>query len=405
MKILRIAVEGLPLFQERLDICFYAQQRVSEEQRALLYPLFSKVFLNTTNVFAGINASGKTSTLKVILFALHLLSGKSINSISVNSLLGRINEVSFRIYFYSEKTAEICKLETVISFKDIDSEGQPVYIISSEKLWCKKASSVTSRTRMLDFDETKPLLDRNDPNKKELLSFLADDSSIIIAKNKKDDDAPHFVNLLTLTNSYVYGLNVLELLPSLLELVPEEVISFLDPSIEYLNFERDKQHSIHLKFKGKDELVLVNPKQLINYLSSGTLKGFWIFTLALSAFMRGGYLIVDELENSFNKEIVCVIIRLFKEYKFNVNGGTLIYSTHYPELLDENDRNDNIFITNNHNGITVKNLSTILERNDMKKSDVYQSGFKTGTAPSYDSYMALRKKFESIIVSNKEKSN
>ena len=268
MKILRIAVEGLPLFQERLDICFYAQQRVSEEQRALLYPLFSKVFLNTTNVFAGINASGKTSTLKVILFALHLLSGKSINSISVNSLLGRINEVSFRIYFYSEKTAEICKLETVISFKDIDSEGQPVYIISSEKLWCKKASSVTSRTRMLDFDETKPLLDRNDPNKKELLSFLADDSSIIIAKNKKDDDAPHFVNLLTLTNSYVYGLNVLELLPSLLELVPEEVISFLDPSIEYLNFERDKQHSIHLKFKGKDELVLINCLGLTNTNSS-----------------------------------------------------------------------------------------------------------------------------------------
>ena len=54
MKLLRIVVEGLPLFQEKLDICFYAQQRVSEDQRDFLYPLFSTVFLNTTNVFAGI---------------------------------------------------------------------------------------------------------------------------------------------------------------------------------------------------------------------------------------------------------------------------------------------------------------------------------------------------------------
>ena len=86
MKLLRIVVEGLPLFHEKLDICFYAQQRVSEEQKDFLYPLFSTVFLNTTNVFAGINASGKTSTLRVILFALHLLSGKPINSMSIRSL-------------------------------------------------------------------------------------------------------------------------------------------------------------------------------------------------------------------------------------------------------------------------------------------------------------------------------
>jgi hypothetical protein len=31
MKILRITVQGLPLFKEDLDICFYAQQRVSED--------------------------------------------------------------------------------------------------------------------------------------------------------------------------------------------------------------------------------------------------------------------------------------------------------------------------------------------------------------------------------------
>ena len=96
------------------------------------------------------------------------------------------------------------------------------------------------------------------------------------------------------------------------------------------------------------------------------------------------------------------ILWFFKSYKLNKNGGTLVYSTHYPELLDENDRNDNIFITKNYGGITVENLRDLLKRNDLKKSDVYQSGILTGTAPSYNSYIDLKRKFESNITSLKE---
>lgn len=74
------------------------------------------------------------------------------------------------------------------------------------------------------------------------------------------------------------------------------------------------------------------------------------------------------------------------------NGGTLIFSTHYPELLDEYDRNDSIFITRNRNGITVENLSNILKRNDIKKSDAYQSGFLEGTTPTYEAYMQQKER-------------
>ena len=42
MKLLRITADGFPLFKEKLDICFYAQQRVSEDQKDILYPLFFK---------------------------------------------------------------------------------------------------------------------------------------------------------------------------------------------------------------------------------------------------------------------------------------------------------------------------------------------------------------------------
>ena len=46
MKLLRVTAQGLPLFKEKLDLPFYAQQRVAEEGKINLYSLFS--FVNTT---------------------------------------------------------------------------------------------------------------------------------------------------------------------------------------------------------------------------------------------------------------------------------------------------------------------------------------------------------------------
>ena len=93
--------------------------------------------------------------------------------------------------------------------------------------------------------------------------------------------------------------------------------------------------------------MLNNPIELNNYLSSGTVKGMII--------------------------------------------------THYPELLDEYDRNDSIFIIRNREGITVENLSTILKRNDIKKSDAYQSGFMEGTIPMDEAYMRLKKSMAAAL--------
>ncbi|WP_270500588.1 AAA family ATPase [Holdemanella porci] len=124
---------------------------------------------------------------------------------------------------------------------------------------------------------------------------------------------------------------------------------------------------VHLKFKNKDEIVLNSPSELEFYLSSGTIKGITAFSLAKETLKHGGYLLIDEIENHFNKEIVSTLIRLFMDSDFNTNGSVLIYTTHYPELLDEYERNDSIYITENINGITATNLSHLLKRNDIKK--------------------------------------
>ena len=105
----------------------------------------------------------------------------------------------------------------------------------------------------------------------------------------------------------------------------------------------------------------------------------------------GGYLIIDEIENHFNREIVSTLMRFFMDSSFNKNNGSLIFSTHCPELLNEYDRNDGIYIVRNRNGISVESLTAILKRNDIKKSDAYESGLLDGTTPAYEEYMKLKK--------------
>lgn len=384
MKLLRITAEGMPLFKEKLDLCFYAQQRIAEEHKEILPPLFSNIYLNPANGFIGINASGKTSVLKVILLVLEMINNEPINHIGTRDILGESQNVVLNTYFFSETTGEICRLETVITSRKSKAEG-PIYSIVSESIWMKKTDEVTTRKAMLDFDGKEPAMIRSSQE-----DFLSDDVSIMIARNKKTKEHICIVNLLRFTNINVFPFS---------EDIPAEVITFLDPTIESIHFdEKDKKLLIHLKFKGKDEILINNPVELNSYLSSGTVKGMITFTLAREVLREGGYIVVDEVENHFNKEIVTTLMRFFMDSKLNKNGGTLIFSTHYPELLDEYDRNDSIFITRNRNGITVENLSKILKRNDIKKSDAYQSGFLEGTAPLYEAYMRLKKSVAAALI-------
>ena len=274
-------------------------------------------------------------------------------------------------------------LETIIS--SIKTKTNEIeYFIQSERLWEKSISSVKSKKYLTDFTGIEPIAVRSNNE-----MYLSDDVSFIIAHNKKYNDSIEIYSLLSYTN-----VNVLPFT----ENIPLEVIAFLDPTIEKLYFEEtDNKTFIHLKFKDEDEIILNNAIDLEHYLSSGTIKGIITFSMVKEVLATGGYLLVDEIENHFNKEIVMTLIRFFMDSHLNKKGGTLIFTTHYPELLDEYDRNDGISIVRNRKGITVENLSQLLKRNDIKKSDAYQSGILEGTTPAYEAYMRLKKNLTTSI--------
>ena len=376
MKILRITVNGLPLFKQELDLLFYTQQRVGEDDKEKLYKIEPNYYLHTACAFIGINASGKTSVLKVINLALNILRNEPINHVESRNILGACERAMFKICFLDKKNNVYC-LKTVITSTKAKA-GRYVYSIIEEKLWGKPISSVKSKKYLTDFTAISPIAVRNTEE-----AYLPDDVSFIIAHNKKANDKIDVFSLLSYTN-----INILPFT----EDIPLEVIAFLDPTIEKLYFEKvEDKASIHLKFKDEEEIILNNAVELEQYLSSGTIKGIITFSMVKEVLASGGYILVDELENHFNKEIVVTLIRFFMDSSLNKNGSTLIFTTHYSELLDEYDRNDAIYIVRNRNGITAENLSYILKRNDIKKSDAYQSGFLEGTTPAYEAYLRLKK--------------
>lgn len=380
MRLLKMSVSGLTLFKDTIDIDFYTEQRVSGDNNEMVTPCFGNVYTNNVISIVGINASGKTSLLKIISFIIDFMNGESINNIGNIDILDDTQKVTITAYFFDQKDG-VFKLESKI-IRDGNDKLDSRYIINNECLWCKKISRVKSKKDLFEFDD-KCIIKERDNN----AEFLKDDTSIILSLNKNKNF--YLKDLIQLTN-----LNFLRLIGDF----PQELISFLDPSIEYFSFDKITGES-KLKFFDREEIIVSNPVIFEHYLSSGTIKGINVFINAMAVFEMGGYLIVDELENHFNREIVATLLRFFMNKSVNKNGATLIFSTHYAELLDEFERNDGIYIVRNRNGISAQKLSNILTRNDIKKSEAFKSDFLEGTVPTYDSYMQLKK----AIVSGKIK--
>ena len=141
----------------------------------------------------------------------------------------------------------------------------------------------------------------------------------------------------------------------------------------------------------KDKQMEMSAKKLIWFLSSGTTKGIAVYAAMVISLNKGIDLIIDEIENNFHKTLVENMISLYKDPSINQNHATLIFTTHYCELLDLFGRQDNIWITKSDGQVYLENMyeKYKLRTDSIKSKQFYNNTFET--AVSYNELMNLRK--------------
>ena len=268
--------------------------------------------------------------------------------------------------------------------KQSESEGKPQFFYTEEILKEKPLRATVSKNSIFDFSNiTGSRVTKRSELDSGMKLILKQDDSISILATK---DNGSIVNDL-LTENYV------NLSPMLGEM-PKEVLNAFDDNIEYLRTTDDVNNGLQwrLKFKNNDHIFQTgNPIELNRIISAGTIKGHALIGRALTVLRTGGYLIIDELENHFNKELVHMILELFDDQDINPNGACIIFSTHYAEILDFIRRKDNVYITRKTDGsLSVSKLSAEFRRNDIKKSDLFLSNCLRGTAPKFRQIQNLK---------------
>ena len=242
----------------------------------MLFNPFGKTYTNNVLSFVGVNASGKTTSLKLVSFVMSLLNAEAINNIDARSVLERSEKVSLKTYFF-DKNRGICLLETTIGVTTEEGVADR-YTILYEKLFIRTAGSVTSKANLFEFADEN-LFESRDESQEQFM-FLKDDVSIVIALGKSGNV---FFRDLTVWTDF----NILNSFGDF----PAELIQFLDPSIEYIKFNPKESELIVKFFKDKDSITMRGIQNISHYLSSGTIKGLNVFMHAWIVLIKGGYFI------------------------------------------------------------------------------------------------------------------
>ena len=221
MRILRICVNGLPLYKNEFDISFFAVQRVHKNHLNSVFNLFGNIYVNTIEAFAGINASGKTTALNVVSFIRLLLSATPLSAEFVPQILGDGINTIFDIDFYVDGKIYHLTSEMI---KEKNPDGNPKIRITSERLWVKSVTTKINKSNLLDYDENTLIRVRDNSDE-----YLPEDVSIIIALNKQIQNRSMFVDLAMLTDINLFFPDGGS--------IPTEIISLLDPTIEYISVE------------------------------------------------------------------------------------------------------------------------------------------------------------------------
>ena len=368
MKLLRVKAINFKNCDDNFEINFVAKSRkTSEDKEYELQEIAEDLYTYTTLVFAGKNASGKTTAVELLDACFSILTEFRLE-LKPYSFEG----VKLCIDFYYN--CYIYRYNTTL--KSSDSIGTRA-IFTDEEIKKKKYYK----------SKVKEIFDENDFVDVPINGELPEDtSSVFFILKKKKTRAIYF-------DSFGKGIDTYRVLFATLKgynISTEilcKVISIFDENIS--NLEKIDDHNYRLQFCKKE--MIMSDKELLYHLSSGTTKGMLLYILLVASLQNGFDLIVDEIENHFHKTLVENMISLYRDKSVNKNNATLIFTTNYCELLDLFNRQDNIYIAIANEKVSLSNMySDYNVRAELLKSrQFYNNVFQT--AVNYEELMALKK--------------
>lgn len=368
MKLLRVRASNYKNCCDNFTIDLTAKsKKTSEDKEYELQEVAEDLYVFNTIAFVGKNASGKTSAIELLNCCYSILSEFHLEDRCYN-----YDNMKLEIIFYYEDY--IYKYNTILK-SDLNLGNRVNFI--EQHIYRKKYYK--SKVKEIFFDDEFEEI-------KDFGELPEDTSNIFFVLKRKTTRAVYF-------NCNGEGVDTYHLLFRAMNTykiskeVLIKIISIFDDNIQNLEMVDEK----HYKLLYQNNVKELSDFELIHMISSGTTKGVLLYIFVVAALENGFDLLIDEVENHFHKTLVENMISLFKDKTVNKKNATLIFTTHYCEVLDLFNRQDNIWIAKSKDKIRLDNMyETYNIRSEILKSrQFYNNTFDTSV--NYEDLMALKK--------------
>ena len=371
MKLLRVVASNFKNCCDNFTIDFVAKSRkTSEDKEYELQTIADDLYAFNTVAFVGKNASGKTTAVDLLDCCYSILGDFCLENKHY-----RYDGIKLEIIFYHEGFIYRYRTELGSSTTLSNKASFINQTLEQKKYYKSKLKSI-----YMD-DDFEPVAN---------ISALPEDTSItFFVLKKKETRAIYFDCDGEGANTYQLMFKALKKYDIPLSTL-SHILRIFDENIREISMK--DEHNFRLKFEGnqpRDQVM--SDKELLYFLSSGTTKGMLLYTFVVASLKYGFDLIIDEVEDHFHKTLVENMLSLYKDKSVNRHNATLIFTTHYCEVLDLFNRQDNIWISKADGKVSLSNMydDYDLRPELLKSKQFYNNAFQTSV--NYEDLMKLKK--------------
>lgn len=375
MKLLKVEANNFKLCEDNFNISFIPKANKKEEDKEFeLNEIDENLFTYSTLGIVGKNASGKTTSVELLAVVYDIISNFRIKN-TTNILKYNNKTINLKISFYHNGFLYYYKTDL---YKRNDGVEDNIILFKNQIIYQRQYKKTYTRD-LFNYQKYQEINTNVDlPEDTSLLYTILRNINIRGIYYSSQDTSFH---------NYALAFNIYKLLDND-EKIIKAILKMFDEHISSIEMINENKYQI---IYNNNEIKEVTNQELYNILSSGTTKGIGLYTFVVFSLKNGCDLIIDEIENHFHKTLVENLINLYKDKTVNKKNATLIFTTHYCELLDLFNRNDNIYISKYDKKIKLENMYEDYKlRPDLLKSNkFYQNAFNTNV--NYQSLMNFKK--------------